>query len=333
MSDSSPLSEPRVDLNATDRYLAGESSPQEAAAFQRALSADVELERALAILQAIPILPEGRPQSVSAGLAEAGWRAHRKRMNGLGSGRIRRSVFRPWQGISLGIAALAFICVMGAVVLRSRSHRTQGAVTTYVTNRGQRANIVLPDGTRIVLNVASRVDVPRDFGEGSRVVRLQGEAYFDVAHTTEHPFTVEAAGVRTTVLGTEFGVQAYRPTDFQVAVRSGKIAVNHVVLTANDVAHLSSTGRVLVAQHQPVDALLAFTTGRLVVANRPLREAIDALDRWYDVDIRLGDPSLGDVKLDAVLVSGSIGDLMEELGNALEVRVERHGQTLTLYPR
>jgi ferric-dicitrate binding protein FerR (iron transport regulator) len=82
-----------------------------------------------------------------------------------------------------------------------------------------------------------------------------------------------------------------------------------------------------------LNAALGFVTGRLILTDVSLREAIDDLDRWYDADIRLGDPSLGTKRMHAVLTNGSIGDLMEVLRNVFDIRVVRDGRTLTLFPR
>jgi ferric-dicitrate binding protein FerR (iron transport regulator) len=235
--------------------------------------------------------------------------------------------------MSAGIVALLVVITKNSVLSHRTYQSASDAVTTYATAKGERANIELPDGTRVILNVASRIEVPRRFGEHDRVVRLRGEAYFDVTHTVGIPFIIEAAGTQTTVLGTEFGVRAYQAGNVQVAVQSGKVSVNHVVVSARDIARVSAAGAVTVGQNQSLDAALAFTHGRLVVANRLLRDALPDLDRWFAADIRLGDPSLGDLRFDGVLTSGSIGDLMEVLSNTLDVRVVRDGHTLTLYAR
>jgi hypothetical protein len=60
---------------------------------------------------------------------------------------------------------------------------------------------------------------------------------------------------------------------------------------------------------------------------------IDDLDRWYDVDIRIGDAAVGDMPIDAVLMSGSIGDLIGFMQDVYDARVVRDGRALTLYQR
>ncbi|HXC24674.1 MAG TPA: FecR domain-containing protein, partial [Gemmatimonadaceae bacterium] len=100
-------------------------------------------------------------------------------------------------------------------------------VSTYVTGNGERARITLPDSNTVLLDVATRLEVPADYLEGDHVVRVTtGEAVFAVSHHTRTPFTVVTGGVTTRVLGTEFLVRRY-PTDTAtlVAVREGKVVV------------------------------------------------------------------------------------------------------------
>lgn len=55
-----------------------------------------------------------------------------------------------------------------------------------------------------------RVGISRGICKKERIVKLSGEAYFEVAPNPEQPFIVEAGGIQTRVLGTSFNIQAYR---------------------------------------------------------------------------------------------------------------------------
>ena len=47
------------------------------------------------------------------------------------------------------------------------------------------------------------------FAQSNRNIRLEGEAFFDVAPSAAHPFIVHAGASQTEVLGTSFGIKAY----------------------------------------------------------------------------------------------------------------------------
>jgi transmembrane sensor len=209
------------------------------------------------------------------------------------------------------------------------SRRVARSSVVYTTGNGERANIALPDGDTILLNVASRIEVPQDFGIRNRMVSLQGQADFRVAHQRGAPFTVEAGGTRTAVLGTEFEVRAYRGEPVQLAVRTGRVMIRSVVLSAGDIATVAPN-RVMVSHNQDLDTVLGFTHGQLVLNNVPLLEALPDLERWYNVKIQLRDPDVGAIPVHAVLTNGSIGDLMEALRVTLGLHVVWEGRTLTL---
>ncbi len=205
----------------------------------------------------------------------------------------------------------------------------QLVLTTYATRNGQRANVVLPDGAVVMLNVASQLELPNNYGANDRTVKLTGEAYFRVTHIARTPFVVQAEGTRTEVLGTEFGVRAYDNAPVQVAVRSGKVSLNHTVLAQNDIAQVASN-EVVVQRDQPLDIALGFANGRLVFHNIRLRDAIADLNRWYDADIRLADATLGDRMINAICTPGSIEELMDLLKLTFEANVVRNGRMLTV---
>lgn len=214
----------------------------------------------------------------------------------------------------------------------------------YVTPRGRRAELRLVDGTRVVLSVASRLRVAPDFGARSRDVYLEGEAYFAVTHDSARRFVVHTSTASTEDLGTRFDVRAYadqRP--LQVVVAEGSVALHSVaashhsavppaVLTVRQLARVDSSGAITVQRAVDLNRYLAWTQGRLVFKDTPLREALPELNRWFDLDFRLGDNSLATRPL-TVSIYSQLGDqMLQLLAASLDARYERHGRVVTFYP-
>ncbi len=231
-------------------------------------------------------------------------------------------------------ALIAVILGVGYVATGRDPGSQNNAVTeniSYTSLNGQRTRVVLPDGSQVLLNVASRLEIPPDFGEMHRTVHLQGEALFTVSHLTGHPFNVMTGGTSTRVLGTTFSVRRYHTdTLTTVAVRDGKVAVQSVVIPANWQASISQAGQVNLKPAEP--SSFDFASGALTLHNVSLPDAIIELYRWYDVDIRLASPDLAEKRVSANLKGSSIENLIAILEFTLNVRVERIGRTLTLYP-
>jgi len=203
---------------------------------------------------------------------------------------------------------------------------------TYTTGNGERATISLPDGGTVALNVASRLEVPMDYMAGHHTVRLVGEGLFTASHHEGAPLTVITDGATARVLGTSFVVRRYATdTSAIVAVRDGKVAVGTTVVTANQLAEVGRNGmaHLRVSDGSP----FTFATGTLTIDGLLLPAAIVELNRWYDADIRLGDPVLASRHVNATFGMGSLNDLAENLGSLYDVQVVRDGRVLTLNPK
>ena len=255
----------------------------------------------------------------------------------------RRS--RTWLWASAAAAAV-LVAVGGGMWLGADRDRSQvaeapGPMRVRETARGERADFRLIDGTRVMLNVASRIRVPADFGERNRTVYLEGSAYFDVVHDDGRPFAVHAADIVAKDLGTEFVVRAY-PEDAHasVVVRTGKVVLRGVgasdtsaqgLLGPGQIGRLDADGRPLV-RRADLAAHFAWTTGTLVIDGTPLRDALPELSRWFDLDFRLADSSLGEIPLAATLTNQPTDEALSFLAASLGLRQVRQGRVVAFYP-
>lgn len=245
----------------------------------------------------------------------------------------RLDVRRVWRQ-SWAIAASALLLAGGwtASVLWHRASDNVTSVasyTTYHTTRGQRSSVTLRDGTKVTLGVASTLRVPADFGVGSRQIALDGEAYFDVAHDGGTPFVVRSGGARAVVLGTSFGVRKYaEDTAVRVAVASGRVEVDSVVLNGGDVARWTN-GRMNVLRDVRMGPYLGWVSGRLAFENVPLRSVLHDLSRWYDVHLEC-DPSVADEPVSTVILNRSPEDAVRALAVLFNLDVRRQGDTIRL---
>jgi transmembrane sensor len=211
------------------------------------------------------------------------------------------------------IAATVVLVLAGVGVwqrARHDSHRpAEGmlALRDYTTTRGQRAEIELGDGTRIVLGPASSLRVPRHMDSASRRdVYLEGEALFEGTHDATRPFLVHTANGVAEDLGTRFVVTSYAAdTIARVVVADGKVTIRarremaaaadkgapEQVLTAGDLGLLSRGGQITTTHRVALDQYFGWATGQLVFRNAPLREVATTLARWYAVDIRVSSPA------------------------------------------
>lgn len=110
-----------------------------------------------------------------------------------------------------------------------QTEQTPIALQTITVPAGQRINITLADGTNVWLNARTTIQYPITFNEKERLVKLDGEAYFDVTKDKSKPFIVQTDNYNVEVLGTQFDVNAYSETgEFETTLMSGSVKVASV---------------------------------------------------------------------------------------------------------
>lgn len=101
------------------------------------------------------------------------------------------------------------------------------AMHTITVPSGQRANLTLPDGTKVWMNARTEIQYPGTFSKSKREIRLNGEAYFEVSHNPKQPFIVHTNKCAIEVLGTRFNVEDYADSkDFSTALMEGSVKVS-----------------------------------------------------------------------------------------------------------
>lgn len=294
--------------------------------------------------------PRPAPNAVRPLAADAGGRASRPPLRA-----IRASAPRSgwWVAatilVTLGLASAA---VRWLGTRQADRPSFTAAAREVSTPRGQRATIHLADGSVVTLAPASRLRESPTFDVDARDVWLEGEAYFDVAHDAAKPFRVHTSGAVAQDLGTRFLVRAYAESrDVRVVVADGLVSLRRasdsgtapdpraanvpdsVLLRPRDLGRLEADGRLTTESGVALDDYTAWTSGRLVFTDTPLRDAIPRLSRWYDVQLALGDPDLGRETFTATLTHEPVSDVVRLLAATVHARVDQRGDTLVLLRR
>lgn len=278
---------------------------------------------------------EGEPAQSKQSVREGGRQARRRRPS-----RSRRSRRGRWAAaaplVVIMVTALTFLLFDRLPVDLGMSKEK-----VYTTQRGQRAVIKLTDGTDVRLNVDSRLVLPNGtFGEDRREVRLEGEAYFDVARDTSRPFRVRAKDASIRVLGTAFNVEAY-PDDIEtrVAVEEGGVTLQAEQAEVPDSVLLRSHHLGVIADHQiqevqkevELSPELGWTEEKLVFRDAPFEDVRQRLGRWFDLDIQTQVvPGTVD-RLNATLDGKSPDETLKAVAAALEFRYRREGDAVVFY--
>lgn len=203
---------------------------------------------------------------------------------------------------------------------RQLSHSAMDWQTVKNTSR-QLQRIVLPDNTVVLLGPYSTIQYPSHFPDNTRPVKLtEGKAFFDVIKDTR-PFSVEDnSGVRTTVLGTSFTIEASNALHIlRVAVATGKVQVERQGVKP---ATLGPSERVTFSEQSvkqdsvAATDLLAWTKGEIILRNATLQDLLLTIKNQYGItattalDVHQGNYTL---HIPATMTLQEVLDIIEKI--------------------
>lgn len=193
-----------------------------------------------------------------------------------------------------------------------------------VTSVGGEYVVELSDGTRVWLNANTMFDFPVDFVRQERVVKLRGEAYFEVAKDAKRPFIVETEGTRTRVLGTSFNVKAYPDERYErTTLLEGSVEITlaestgtpspRMVLEPGMQARWETGSRSLSVRAVDAEDAIAWRRGEFLFTEEDIQVVLQTLSRWYGVEFVSTDE-----KLETYTFSGMMSK-DDKLGETLEI--------------
>lgn len=234
-----------------------------------------------------------------------------------------------------GIAGRAAAAILLAVGLTGAWYAIP---VTHTAGAGDRAEITLPDGSRVTLNAGSTLSHRRGFSwlpglqATRRVVSLEGEAFFDVNRAVRS-FVVETPSARVRVLGTRFNVRArqgkWGPTTARVEVEEGSVEVTDparaysVVIRPGQAVTVNPAAEM---DREAVDTrrIAPWRGGGLALIDEPLSAVLRELALRFDTDIALLDEGAADARLNVYYQDlASLEIVLSDLATQQDLRYRR----------
>ena len=206
---------------------------------------------------------------------------------------------------------------------------------------GVRTKFQLPDGTEGYLNSGSVLKYPVIF-EKIREVTLQGEAFFDVHHSSK-PFVVSTPNLEIEVLGTRFNVIAYgEENSEEVILENGKVQVTSISGSKSAVLHpdqkliLSKTTNRFRKKAVEAAQYRGWTEGMLIFRNENMEQVAKRLGRWYNAEISIRDEDLLKYAFRATFIDEPLEEVLRLLAHTAPLEYEimdREKTTNNVYKR
>jgi transmembrane sensor len=330
------------------RYITGECSEIEKKDFEKRMELDPDLKNEVLDLQAIWNAKKKHKidWDVDSAWKRFNQEIRRKENIRSGTSKINQKNNLSRSGLNWGLRIAAIFTIIGFVSVfmylnfEESSDFEQIGLSEATTERGQRIQMQLDDGTKVYLNSASKIKYPEVFGQDSRFVELTGEAYFDV-NSDERPFFVYTGDVTIEILGTEFNVKAYSEENIEVVVTEGLVGVKlsnsvdaeQVVLSRGNMAQLELQHKNELSIHQQVDldTHLGWMDYRMFFEKQTMNQISRELERWYGVDIEFSDPEINELTVSANFEDESLQEVLRVLSLALNFEYEISGRSVLIY--
>lgn len=169
----------------------------------------------------------------------------------------------------------------------------QGEIQVIETGRGKRTGFVLSDGTKVWLNAMSKIEFPAHFLANERVVKITGEAYFEVEEDINRPFIVKLEDKQVKVLGTHFNVRDYfEDTENNVTLLEGRVEVaslqdlnKKAILKPSYQLSENNEGKFEITQLTDPSSVLAWKDDMFYFEDANTEIIVKELERWYPVSI------------------------------------------------
>lgn len=205
-----------------------------------------------------------------------------------------------WYRSGLAIAASAIIIVALSILgFYFYDKYVSDSLVQIVSEKGQRKEFTLPDGTRVWLNTDTRLSYHKQFNKQIREVNLCGEAYFSVVKDASRPFVVKTSKLSIKVLGTVFNVKSYPGENtIETTLVTGLVSIQKnpgksnvseapVLVKPKQKATFSITAEQMTIESVNIDKTTSWRSGKLVFDNETIDAVVAKLQRWYGLKIEL----------------------------------------------
>lgn len=311
------------------RYFAGEADPTEIAEIEEWAGQSAANRELLMQLQIVWIdTGHVRTADFSSGRkydAAAAWEKVKAKK--------RAAVAKNSSTFALWKVAASIIILVG-VGLLIRSYLSQPTEMVFLAEASS-ASLKLPDSSSVLLNKNSKLTYPGNLEGPERLVRLEGEAFFEVTHNPNKPFIVRAGNTQVKVLGTSFNIKITEAT-ITVLVETGKVQFSSdtedILLSAGQAAQYLKASSEIREEREAntYQADRYWRTKTLRFAGAKLPEVIETLEKVYNVNIRLAEDHLTDCSLSVTFQNDSLDNILDVISLTLNLQVETTEKEITL---
>ena len=214
----------------------------------------------------------------------------------------------------------------------------QGDLFEIYTEKGQKTNITLPDGTRVWLNSASKLSYDNRYNLRSREVNLVGEGYFEVAKDPGRRFCVNTGNYTVEALGTTFNVKSYPGDATSVTTLfEGRVRIDDgggftTTLEPMEAVAYNTVdgGFTKTASGRTQFAGLWRNNELIVESGTTLEKLTELLDREYNIRFVFRSERIRKLRFEGIIKNNNLQNVLQLIGLSGEVSYTIEDNTVVL---
>ncbi len=226
------------------------------------------------------------------------------------------------------------ICMAMGAYIASGFGEELGETFQVMVDKGQKANIVLPEGTKVWINSGTKIKYT--YQKDVLRVYLEGEAYFEVSKKEDRHFIVNSNDINVESLGTTFNVKGY-PTDnfVTVSLLEGKVKVydnaTETLMKPKETLIFNKQDKSFVKQDIKDSREVDFWRRNILYfRSTTLAEIGTTLERMYGVTIKFEDEGLKDVPFSGSIRNSSLNNIFHIISLTYPITYTINDDTITL---
>lgn len=234
-----------------------------------------------------------------------------------------RNKILKWQYVKVA-ASILFIGLTAAFLYLNLSP-VAVKYKTLAMPYGKKGTLHLSDGSTLEVNSGTKISFPEKFSDDKRLLKIEGEAFFEIAKDKSRPFIIEAGELEIQVIGTSFNLKSYKNEEvIELGVKTGSVSITNRTLSDSSLSNIfylepgelisfNVLDNTFEKKKVDIDLLTSWTHETLVFNNKNLSEVAAMLQRWYNIPVKLENDMLKKCEFMGEYKDESLQNILEAL--------------------
>jgi transmembrane sensor len=236
-------------------------------------------------------------------------------------------------------AAAAVLIIAAATWYFYPSHRESvtpdKSFMAFAATQNNIQRFTLPDGSEVILNGNSSINLAPGFNKTKREVQLIGTAFFQVAKNPDKPFTVVSGAVSTTALGTSFYIhQSSNAAPTTVSLLTGKVRVD---VKGQSSVHLVPYEKASYQHEEQLakstfdnDALVNWTKGLVIFKKANWEQVKSIIEEYFDKKLVITTNNPKDISFTGEFKADQLESILSSLEFTYDLKYTIQNQTVNI---